>query len=401
VAAEAVLGRMHMPRRLMSVLQGESLVNDASGLVAYHFAVIAVMTGTFSLIKAGGDFVVVSIGGIVTGLICGVIVAFVNRFVKDSAVEITLSLITAYGSYLAADKFGFSGVLSTVTTGIFLGYRSSDLSASTRLQARAFWEVVNYILDGLIFIMIGLQFPSILESLKGYPWWKLGLYALWIYLIITVARYAWIYGLSFLVRRRRGVHYWKEHFFSNKTLAVVGWAGMRGVVSLATALALQEKMPCRDLLLFLTFAIIFLTIVFNGLTLPALVRLLGVHSVGIGGYRHQLEIQIGLFESMLVDLDKIQARDGEAEASRSASRMLRKHFQERLDWLTQMFRKDEDATGKEVKMSYSAISDEIMNLTRKRLEKMWRDGSISDNIHKRVGSDIDIEEQRLRQSLGE
>ena len=294
VAAVAVFRGLGVPPRLVTLLEGESLVNDATALVTYRAAVAAMVAvgATFSAGAVALNFLVVGLGGVVVGLVVGVAVAALRRALNDPPVEIALSLLTPFAAYLPAEQFGFSGVLATVAAGLYLGWREPYFSRSeARISGRAVWNMIDFVLNGLVFILIGLQLSNILRALAGRSlhssapgscsasrrsrcawsgsswtrssgaWWRDagrggGPARRW-----TFAR----------ARRRRhvGPLRWKELF-------VVSWAGMRGVVSLATALALPQATPERDLLIFLAFIVILVTLVGQGLTLPLLIRALGV-----------------------------------------------------------------------------------------------------------------------------
>ncbi|HEY5812949.1 MAG TPA: Na+/H+ antiporter, partial [Terrimicrobiaceae bacterium] len=280
VAATAVLRNLRIPKRLLAVLEGESLVNDSSGLVAYHFAVAAVVTGSFSLFDAATDFVWMSVGGSLFGLLVGAAAVYLHRWLRDPSIAVTLTLLTPYISYLPAERFGFSGVLAVVTTGLYIGHRSWEaLGPESRIQRDSIWQLLDYLLNGVIFILIGLQFPSIIREMH-IPVRQMIFIGAAISLLVIGVRFLWVFPLVYLERHlfRKG----EKNSLSFGGLMIVSWAGMRGVVSLAAALALPlttsaaEAFPHRHIILFLTFCIIFVTLVLQGLSLPWLVRKLRV-----------------------------------------------------------------------------------------------------------------------------
>src|SRR5262245_59492065 len=245
VAAEAILKRLGVPARIQTVLGGESLVNDATALVAYQFAVAAMMTGQFSLGGAGLRLLLVGLGGVGLGLLVGLIMRWVQGRLDDPPVQITISLLTPFAAYLLAERLEISGVLAVVVAGMYLGWHSTALSARTRLQAQAFWEMAAFFLNGFIFIMIGLQLPDILQKLNREPLSRLTTYAFLISATVVLVRIAWVFPATYLprwlsrkMRERDPVPPWQHS-------VIIAWAGMRGVVSLAAAFALPIVLTDR------------------------------------------------------------------------------------------------------------------------------------------------------------
>jgi monovalent cation/hydrogen antiporter len=284
VAATAILRRLPVPRGIVTVLEGESLLNDAAGLVAFRVAVAAAVTGTFSAPQAVGGFVLVGVGGVAVGLAVGWIVARLRRPLHDPPVEITISLLTPFAAYLPAEVVGVSGVLATVACGLYLGRQAPSLmEADTRVQGRAVWETLVFLLDGLVFILIGLQLRSIVMRLADRPLLGLVALALLVCGSVVVVRFVWVFVTDWLAHPRRSRAdsrtAWRED-------VVISWAGMRGVVSLAAALALPfttasgAQFQERDLLIFLTICVILVTLVGQGLTFPWVLRALRLHGDG-------------------------------------------------------------------------------------------------------------------------
>ncbi|MDB6148242.1 MAG: Na+/H+ antiporter [Spartobacteria bacterium] len=287
IAATAVIRRLSVPHRVETILEGESLVNDATALVALQFAVAALVTGSFSLNHAAIRFVVVAAGGIGFGLLVGFAVRAMQRNLDDPPVQITLSLLTPFLAYLPAERMHLSGVLATAAAGVYLGWHSPLIvGARYRLQAFAFWEMVVFLLNGFVFIAIGLQLPGILRALKGESLVGLIDDALLICATVVLSRIAWVVIgtyvprlLSQRLRARDPIPPWQE-------VAIIAWAGMRGVVSLAAAFALPFTLndgtpfAARSYILFFTFCVILTTLVGQGLTLPWLIRKLKVRDDG-------------------------------------------------------------------------------------------------------------------------
>jgi monovalent cation/hydrogen antiporter len=281
VAAKAVLQRVRLPRRLVTVLEGESLVNDASGLVLYRFSVAAALTGAFSAPEAVGRFVWLAVGGVAIGIAAGMGMVEVVRRFRQSDLVIALTLIFSWAVYILAERLGASGVLAVVAAGILFGLRQhAFLDAGIRLQAVAVWEIVVYVLEALVFVLIGLALHGVL----GNGGWAALLAALPLALVtiavVVVSRLLWVLAAAALIPRlQRAVAPQNSPGPTTRTSLIVGWAGMRGVVTLAIALALPEQFPARDTLLLASFAVILFTVVVQGTTLGPLIRLLGVDKI--------------------------------------------------------------------------------------------------------------------------
>lgn len=290
VAATAITQRIRVPRVVATILEGESLVNDASALVAYRVAIGVVASGVFVWWEAGLQFLMVNLGGIVLGLVGAVLATHLHRWLgrrklADAKLTIAITLLTPYAVYLPAEHLHLSGVLATVAAGLWVGSRCEEMFPhDLYVEARAVWEMMEFLLNGVIFILIGFQLPIILESLgDGHQLPTLIGSAAVVSLVVIVARLVWMFPGAYLPR-------WIDRKLLGRptpyppwqSVTVIGWTGMRGVVSLAAAMAIPKvtadgtAFPCRDLIQFLTFAVIFATLVIQGLTLPVLIRLLGV-----------------------------------------------------------------------------------------------------------------------------
>jgi CPA1 family monovalent cation:H+ antiporter len=281
VAAMAITRRLKVPRRITAILEGESLVNDAAALVTLRAAVAAVAAGTFSFVEAAGQFVLVSLGGIAIGIVVGWAATKLQPWLDrtglaDAKLSITITLLTPYAAYIPAEHLHVSGVLATVAAGLWVGTRCETIfSHELYEEARSVWNWLEFFLNSLIFILIGFQLPVILSQLGDYSLGELVVYAVAVSLTAILLRMAWVFPaahvprlLSRHIREREPRPPWQG-------IVVVGWTGLRGVVSLAAALSLPKNFPNRELILFLTFWVIFATLVGQGLTLPVLIRVLG------------------------------------------------------------------------------------------------------------------------------
>jgi monovalent cation/hydrogen antiporter len=283
VAATSVTKGLGLHPRTITILEGESLVNDASGLVAYKYALTAITAGNFVAWEAGLNFLMIAAAGILIGLLIGYgMYLFHKKFVCDPVIEVTLTLLTPFASYLLAEQFHFSGVLAVVTTGLYLSFRSAEiLSHQSRIMAYSVWEVLVYILNGLVFVLIGLQLRNVMNGISDYPLWSLAVYAFVISIVVILVRFIWVVPGS-VMSRMLSKRIRETEVFDIRQMLIVGWAGMRGVVSMAAALAIPivlpdgNAFPHRNLVIYITFCVILSTLVLLGFTLPWVVRKLKI-----------------------------------------------------------------------------------------------------------------------------
>jgi len=416
IAATTVAQRLGVPRRIVTILEGESLVNDATGIVAYRIAVAAVVTGTFSVWEAGLQFVVGAAGGVAVGFAVGWLVVWARRHLsEDPSVQNIISLLTPFVAYLAAEElplslwerlhelYGvpgdlhFSGVLAVVTTGLFLGRKGPYITSSgTRLQGYATWEQITFLLNGLIFILIGLQLGSVLEGLDKYTAGQLVSYALLTSLTVILVRMVWVFPATYVprwvIRRIRE----RDPSPSWRNVSVIAWTGMRGVISLAAALALplqtasEAPFPGRDLIIFLTFCVILATLVVQGLSLPVLIRALGLEDDRIGA-KEETHGRIRIAEAALERLDELVDEDWVREDTAERIRGL---YSYRRDRFASRFEGDPDGV-EERSAAYQRLMVELLGAQRLRLITMRDEGSIGDEIMHRIERDLDLEESRL------
>jgi monovalent cation/hydrogen antiporter len=395
-AATAIAERVGLPRRLVALIEGESLVNDGTALVAYKFAVIAVVSGTFSFGEAAGSFVLNVVGGIAIGLGVGVIVRQVRRRIQDPALAITISLMSGYFAYLPATAAGVSGVLAAVTIGIYMGWYTPELTTwQTRLQGIAVWEITFFILNALLFALIGLQLPVIVDALAGYSAMQLMGWAAAVALTVIAARFLWVVPGTFLTAWMRR----EKRPIPNPGSAsiVIGWAGMRGAVSLAAALALPlttdagDAFPNRELIIFLTFGVILASLVVQGLSFPALLKVLGVEDEG-RAEKEENKARIYATDAALARLEELAdeewVRDDTLDRVRRMFNFRRERFRSRFD-------PESDGAIESRSLDYQRLLRELLVAERTAVFDLRRERRIDDLVMRRVIRDLDLEEARL------
>ena len=308
VAATAVFQRLGVPRKVVTILEGESLINDASALIAYRVASgVAIGAITFSLIDATVQFVVLGVGGVVVGVIAGAIVTRALFRTADPVLEIIVSLLAPIVSYVVAEQVGVSGVLAVVTAGLITGRKAARaFSPDARLLGLGAWQVVIWTINTFVFMLIGLQLPSIMDGLSDYTTGELLTYGVAISATVIITRFLWVFPATYLPRWFSAKIRMADPPPPPQAVVIVSWAGMRGVVSLAAALALVPDFPQRELILYLTFCVILATLVGQGLTLPWLIRRLGVTSANDGFEAELAHAQLAAFEAAVQKLDDLR-----------------------------------------------------------------------------------------------
>jgi monovalent cation/hydrogen antiporter len=395
LAAVAIMRRLGAPRGVTTVIEGEALVNDGTALVAYRTAVSAAVGGTFDLLDASLDFVVNVAGGIAVGLAAAVlVVAALRRLVGDDVVGVVTSLAAGYVAYIPAEEIGVSGVLAAVTVGLIVGYKSPALSTpSSRLRGYGFWEVFVYLLNAVLFVLVGLQLPGILSEQDRSALELLGL-AVLISAVVIGTRVAWANTAPYLVRaldrrpsqvaRRVG---WRQRF-------VTSWAGLRGSVSLAAALALPHGFPERDLIIFLTLAVIFATLVGQGLTLPLVIRRLGIEDDGAGG-REELHARREATQAAIDHIQRLHAADWTRHETLDRMLQLYEFRNRRLTQRAGELDGDEGDNLDERSVTYQRMVREVLDAQRRRVVELRNEGAISDEVMHLIERELDLEDQRL------
>src|SRR6266576_502695 len=398
IAATSVIRRLSVPHRIEAILEGESLVNDATALVALQFAVAALMTGQFSLGQASLRFIWAAVGGIGLGLVIGFAIRWVHRHLDDPPVQITISLLTPFLAYLPAERLHASGVLAVVAAGIYLGWHSPLMvTPRYRLQAFAFWEIVVFLLNGFVFTAIGLQLPGILRSLGGESLLSPIQNALLVCAAVVLVRIAWVFPGAYLpfllhksVRRREPLPRWQD-------VAVMGWSGMRGVVSLAAAFALPyvlpngSPFPGRNYILFLTFAVILVTLLFQGLTLPIVIQ---NHCIKADNSTDEEErtARLKANQAAIESIEKLRAS---GKFSPDTVDRLHAEYDERVEQLHLCAENPDDCRGEIATPQYQRLQRQALRVERQTIIQLRNERVINDDALRRIQRDLDLAEARL------
>jgi CPA1 family monovalent cation:H+ antiporter len=396
-AATAIASRVGAPQRYVTIVEGEALINDSTALIAYKFAVAAVLTGSFSAGAAGGRFVLDAVVGIAIGLAVGWLVARVRKAIDDAPTEISISLITPYFAYLPAEALGVSAVLSAVTAGIYLGWRSPELiTPSTRIQTFSVWELLIFVLNAVLFVLVGLSLPAVLNGIQGISAGELVVDAIAVCAVVIATRFVWVYIASYLPGRL-----WRALREQDPPdwafAAIVGWTGMRGAVSLAAALAIPETLgngqpfPDRDLIVFLVYAVILTTLVPQGITLPALIRRLGVED---DGTEESHETTARLLAAQAA-IDRIDSLRGEDWVRDETAERMRRAYEFRVRRFSARFDDRDDGEIEEGSIQYQRLRRKVLEAERATIVRLRNQGRINDQTMHRIERDLDLEDTRL------
>jgi monovalent cation/hydrogen antiporter len=397
VAPAEIMRRVGAPRRLLTVVEGENLTNDWTALVLYRVAVAAVVSGSFSFWEAGLRFVLSGFGGLAIGLVVAWVIKEVRSRVNDPPTEMTISILSGYAAYLPAEELGASGVIAAVTVGVYVGWHTPQLTTPVmRLQGVAVWEILTFLLNAVLFLLVGLQLPNVIDDISGRSTGELIAWGLLISGVVVGVRLLWGFTVTYIIRaldrrpsQRARRADWRQRL-------VVGWAGMRGSVSLAAALAIPLEtdagaaFPGRELIIFLTFAVILVTLVGQGLTLGPLIRRLGVQDDGTEE-REELAARIRLAEAGMARIDEMIGEEWVREETAERVRGL-------LDYRRQRFSAVAGGDGgqyEERTSNYIRLMYEVYDAQREELVALRNRGDISDEVRRRVERELDLEESRL------
>lgn len=396
VAATNITRGLGLNRRIVTILEGESLVNDASALVAYRYAIAAVGTGVCVLWQAGLHFIFVVCGGIIAGIVVGYLLIQVHkRILNNSTLSTSLTLLTPFIAYLTAERFHTSGVLAVVSAGLLISWRAPEIfSYNTRIRNRAVWSTVIFLLNGFIFILIGMQMASILKDLEGYKVGHLVIYGLIVSGVTIAIRILWVFGSAYSPFTRKQHDTWKG-------VLIVAWTGTRGIVSLATALALPltldngDIFPQRSLILFLAFIVIFVTLVIQGVSLPLLIKILKVHPVpGYSDQEKELRLLVAnrvlnFVHRRFTDPQHLHAKARIERRFKETANFLSKELADAVPGLEPDKNQDHDPS------AMLHITTEIHQFQRELLINFHKEGLYDQSIIRQLELELDHEESQL------
>jgi len=407
MAPLSIARRMQLPRRILVILEGEGLANDATALILYRFAVVSVGAGAFSLSQAAGTFAAIVAGEILWGIGVGWLMLRLRRWADDPRIEIMLSILTPFLAYWPPEQLGGSGVLATVTAGLYISWNGLRLiSAATRLQGIFFWDFLIYLIEGMVFLITGLQARTLMARIGNYPVSELAVSAAIISAVVIVARFIWIYPATYIprwlfpaIRRSDPSPPWQWPF-------ALAFTGVRGIVSLAAALAIPfatatgAPFPDRDLILFLTFSVIIVTLVGQGLMLPLVIRALGLAHAGRRerhadrAEEHQARQQA--IEAAIERLGRLAADRGLSE---DVVRPLRAHYRGRLEQVAH--RSDGDDGHRRLGELQDKIELLLIGAERQRINELFRAGKLKDEARRRIERELDLHEAHLANERAE
>lgn len=393
LAATTVLSRLSVPRRVTTILEGESLVNDASGLEIYKFAVAAVLTGAFSLVEAGIEFVEVAAGGIAVGGVLGMLYVAIRSRIGDTVIEVLTTLAVPYVAYVFSESLHLSGVLAVVAAGIVQGRHAPQVvSPETRISERSAWNLVVYLLNSLVFMLMGLQLSGIVGRLTGRSATELILAGLLISAVAILVRFAWIFPALWLPRFLGGAVERAIPPPLKAELFIMSWCGMRGIVSLAAALALPlllpngQPFPQRDLIVFITFVVIVVTLVGQGLSLPRLIR-----NLPVARDRSLYEEHRNAGQALgAVAVAAVTRHAAEESAPPELVAHICAEFSEKYEPATAP-----PPEGDSLAVLSGRLRRTAIRAQRQELIRLWQDNQISDDVLHHIEEDLDYHESHL------
>ena len=404
VAATAMAHQLRVPRRLITILEGESLVNDTTAFVAYRFAIAAVVTGSFSLAGASVKFVSAGIGGTLVGLAAGWLVTAIQRRLNDAPVQITVSLLTPFACYLAAEAIQCSGVLAVVVCGLYYGWRAPEFIRShLRLRAFPVWEIIEFLLNGVIFILLGLELPDVIDALGTHSLKEATWLATVILIPVILLRIGWVFTITYLhcllgklLRRPFDIPPWRH-------TALVGWTGMRGVDSLAAALAVPlvvqsgTPFPDRDMIFFLTFVVIFGTLIVQGLSLAPLIRWLGIKD-DRAWEKEERKARLKANQAALARLTDIAKT---RTVNKPILQRLTAEYEDRILQLENEVAENSEAVRGLYSKDFEQLAQAALDIESETILQLRNRRVINDEALRRIQRDIDLAQTRLRSGRAE
>ncbi|MFT3794647.1 Na+/H+ antiporter [Flavobacterium sp.] len=403
VAATSITKGLGLQPRLITILEGESLLNDASGLIAYRYALTAITAGNFFFWQASVSFLIMATAGIAIGLALGYAMYLIHKyFVCDPIIEVTLTFLTPFAAYLLAEHFHFSGVLAVVATGLYLSFRSSKIfTHQSRMMAMSVWDVVVFILNGLIFVLIGLQLRGVMAGISEYSTTSLVIWGLLISFIVIAVRFIWVVPAT-LVPRMLSKKIRTKEPFDPRNMVVFGWAGMRGVVSMAAALALPLTLadgtafPHRNLIIYFTFCVIVSTLVLLGLTLPWLIRKLKIEPYS--AYAEEYEVRNLVVSQTITHIeDNLSLLQDELLHNIKSKYEVKYNRLQKTELPANYFGKGE-TLGTDIFNQFTKLQIDLIQVERQKLEQLHLEGN-NEEVLRKIERELDLEETRLTMEM--
>ncbi len=390
VSARAILQRVRLPQRLSILLEGESLLNDATGLVLFRFAIAAAVTGAFSISEALGSFAMLALGGAVVGAACAAVWVFVARRLSDEYLVIAASVLVCWATYIAAEHLHVSGVIATVICGLICGwYQHRVFSAAIRMRGTSFWNVMVFLLEASVFLLIGSSLREVITRVGGFGvvFEQMAVPILWIVLAMTLARFAWIFacdGITVLVRK---LGYRRYEILGPRASTVLSWAGMRGVVTLAVALSVPANLPGRDFLLVAAFAVILVTVLVQGTTLGSIIEWLRPPEAGAkAAPLNMSQAEVAMAKAQMVVVEKL-AYDGDGKLIHP---QLLQRYQTRAK-VSETYAGNEMTMQPRLQAHFDVVLEAVA-AARKELLRLHEQGQIDDRVLQELERDLDLEE---------
>jgi CPA1 family monovalent cation:H+ antiporter len=398
-AATAITRKLGVPRRLLTIIEGESLVNDATALVAYRFAIAAAVTGEFSPPSAAARFLWVGAGGVIVGLAVGMAGIWLYKRLGDGRAQVLTSFLAAFVAYSAGENLHVSGVISTVAAGLTFGrWIPNYATAESRIEAKASWDLVLFVINGLVFTLIGLELPQVVRNLDGFSVAQLSVYAVALSALVIAIRFVWVFPATYIPRwlvprlaRRDPAPSWK-------VVSVLSYTGMRGIVSLAAALALPvtlpngDAFPHRNLLIFLTYTVILTTLLLPSLTLPSLLRWMGIKA----GDEHVREEILGRITAVRAVLDAFSTLNAKPYFMKDHLAQVEGRYRKRLGTLESNLKDQPYSVLFDEDQRLKRLLADALAIERKALIGLRKDGKIHDEVFHLLSRELDLEDLRLR-----
>lgn len=398
-SATNIIKKLGAPRRLILILEGESMVNDATALILFRFSLAAIVIGSFSFLHAVGHFVIAASGGILSGLLIGAISIYLIPKINSVVAETTLTFITAFICYFFSESLGVSGIIATVVGGIYCGIHFPQVAtSSTRINAKASWNTLIFIINGFVFTLIGLELPLILKNIQTNSLGTLIIYGIMISGVIICARLIWVYPMAYIPRLFFPIIAKKDPMPSWKILFVIGWTGMRGIVSLAAALSIPffiytgTPFPHRDLIIFITYCVIIVTLVVPTLSLPVILHFLNLHNDENEMQQESIARIVSLENSILHIRDYIQKTNIPDHVVSDFCNQLNR----RLSVMRTQLDKNPYSTLNDDYLAFKRLMVATIESERMTLLELRKSGELNEEIFHRLSDELDIEEMRTK-----